>query len=1407
MRHVESVAQKALEMDILHSTPQAPQPSQRGRVASREQPMLARSSRSIGALSEADGALPGLPSTSSLESARYVWQGDPAERQSRGQPPRGSVATRWAEEDQQEEDEAEWRNPVSFDDPWVGAPMIKVPKRRQVCWCMGESHNYRERYRTGRIAYERRHLEEAEAALRDAVELNRECLEAWTMLGQVLADQERDAEAEECYSDALAIDRHYLLAHFGLGMLQSRQGRIDESISHFDACLEIDPSHNDARRALTAALNDLGRPRDAIVHFEQAIGKAEDAMSSNRITLTFHANNMETEFTARRAQRSAPGTRLLLVMAFVQQLLLLYSEDVEGNGEQALETGIEEIAAIEREEEAIVAGEADPSIFSPASNAAFADCYLTPLEIETDAQARAFATALFLATGDVDIHGLPLRSRGIATDGVVEHRGATDWGTSPPCASGVQPWGLASWQEVYFEQRGAGYGPGNDAPTATGDSRPPRGMNGTSESGMVPTIPPGTKGTGGPPPTPVVPTIEEGFEPLPIGQLNPAEEEEEMFLVWLNELDHDRTFLWLDIVIMVVTTTNFFYSFHHSFFRVKTLLLSLSMVLFVFTELLETTFLLVDSDLHYDERDELLAAMSTELVQTIMTTHIHFSLLLVFPQLFGLRWITMLVVCAVVLGLFLPIWMTFGSAWIFFPPHYMTCILFFVLVTAFWVEGFERAAFRTDRLLFIQKECVAQYQADWRKAESLRFRSELAVTEARSALRTRNEMTAFIFHEIRNPLNAMLGAIQMIATTVQTVRERKWAQIAINTMGMVSNVLNDVLFLSKIEAGKVILHKSPFSVAEMLEETAFMFSEQAKQKGIALVCHCANGAHQFVIGDEGRLKEALANFCSNAIKFTDGVEGASVTLMADQMGDNGNSVDLNIHVTDTGRGLAESEKAKLFVPFQTLRDDERQSNQTKGTGLGLVISKHIIVAHGGEVYVESEGEGRGSRFGFKISLEKAEGAQEMGSPRWSEGRTSDGTALSTAPPMPEGISVLLVDDDEFNLEVVSDMLLSLGWVVQTATNGTQALRHLGISDDGSAGTSPHKSKGAPADSSPADSSCGYSCIVTDNIMPVLNGRDLTRRCRQELAESCPPIIGLTGSAQLDDLRACKDAGMDTVLTKPVRLGDLAAAVRSAVATAHSHSSVQAKKARAGLAPHTSNENLGHGHLQRQDGANGVARQASNPDGREAFSPLTDEDGVNSLAAAANALDALDGLDDFEDMLMDHQAQAQAQAQAADESPSGVAGGSVNGVAARQSSPGRAFPTIPGLQIEGLATMRPRQSSHLSGGSSGSDGASAAAFLSSSDRDGTPPTSRPRGRSWGGEQGQGVGARPAMSARSTLSSSVPHHTPTTTDNPLRGGQLPLSAAGSQPAVGAGQDGGWEDGRPESAKYGPSVHHDL
>ena len=474
-----------------------------------------------------------------------------------------------------------------------------------------------------------------------------------------------------------------------------------------------------------------------------------------------------------------------------------------------------------------------------------------------------------------------------------------------------------------------------------------------------------------------------------------------------------------------------------------------------------------------------------------------------------------------------------------------------------------------------------------------------------------------------------------------------------------------------------------------------MFSEQAKQKGIELTCACANAAHQAVDGDEGRLKEAIANFVSNALKFT---EAGRVTLIVEVLdeaaggGGQPGHLELNIHVDDTGRGLSEEEQKKLFVPFETLRDDERGASPgpVKGTGLGLTIAKHIIAAHGGEVYVESAGVGAGSRFGFRIKLDKA--GEESSREAWSAAADS---AAASGPADgggegggDEGIRVLLVDDDEFNLEVVQDMLLSLGWQCETAADGTQAMRQLGISPapaGGGGGLVSHSSaearmeaaSGATHTLTPLDAGGGaggaagggesFSCIVTDNIMPVINGRELTRQCRAQLRD-CPPIIGLTGSAQLEDLQACREAGMDTVLTKPVRLIDLAAAVRAAVSSAKNGTPT-----------------AGGSAGRERSTLKALAAQ----DPWELPRAATSDPGVESpLSIVAKSLDALDlDLDhlDLDPQEPEHETEMTTRSLGREAGRALVSRHAQS--VARRASPdphvqGR-LPTIPGLEIEGL----------------------------------------------------------------------------------------------------------------------------
>jgi len=494
----------------------------------------------------------------------------------------------------------------------------------------------------------------------------------------------------------------------------------------------------------------------------------------------------------------------------------------------------------------------------------------------------------------------------------------------------------------------------------------------------------------------------------------------------------------------------------------------------------------------------------------------------------------------------------------------------------------------------------------------------------------------------------MAGAVQMIAGSVKVAQEQKWALIALNSMGMVSNVLNDVLFLTKIEEGRVVMHKQTFSVLGMAEEMRFMFSEQAKQNNLELRVLPPQGVHDFVVGDKNRLNEVLANFCSNAIKFT---STGSVTLEVKQEAEDDKHVDLVIQVTDTGRGLSSDDVVNLFEPFRTLADSRSRTMgaNAKGTGLGLVICKHIIRAHGGEVFVHSAGAGKGSTFGFKIMLEKgnpdealksswhipdaSSGVDQYGEPdpqptdldespqigdrhkrtpsedfySWREfnadapsprepelepeqpepevlrtplakcggslrglsswdrvhvarTRTTDDAlrkSLSSPPPpdieedfaVGDVTRILVVDDDEFNVEIVSDMLQSNdGWTCDIASNGVEALKRMGAHCDNTSAMTTHDNTTDdehvtvtwPTGTGGVSK---YACVVTDQMMPVMGGRQLARELR---ACSGPPVIGLTGSAQPEDITKCREAGMGYVLSKPVQMQQLVDTVTSAI---------------------------------------------------------------------------------------------------------------------------------------------------------------------------------------------------------------------------------------------------------------------
>ena len=429
-------------------------------------------------------------------------------------------------------------NPVSFDhmdmDMWVQEAWrspARIPKKHRLCCCLnGRASSY---HKAGVQAAKKGRTQEAELAFRQALRMDpppREAAYVQCLLGKMFAEAGKLEEARLCFDDAIKCCGDFSPAHYNMGRLLHRVGMTYESVGHFDKCLDIDPSDNDARRALTLALSDLDRPQEAIKHVKAAIKGTEEAMNTNIITLGFKSKKLEKEFQERRARRSARGTRLLLLMGLLQQFLLVYYEEREG--EDVLEAGL---AFIE-----------------------------DPLGRNGNIKVKGNTTHFYDDNGDHQVTATEAYQDG--EHGGVEIR-AVD---------------------------AHGYGVEIQDPTD-----------------------------------------------IPGEEIIGPERMEEHFLEWLNALDQDRTFLLLDTFTIGITLVTFLVTFHKSFFKYKHVVLTCEIVIFVFLQLIQTTFLLIESDLHYEEKKEVLVAVPTELIETIMTTHIHFSLLLAFPQIFGLRWMTM----------------------------------------------------------------------------------------------------------------------------------------------------------------------------------------------------------------------------------------------------------------------------------------------------------------------------------------------------------------------------------------------------------------------------------------------------------------------------------------------------------------------------------------------------------------------------------------------------------------------------------------------------------------------------------------------------------------------------------------------------------------------------------------------
>lgn len=388
-----------------------------------------------------------------------------------------------------------------------------------------------------------------------------------------------------------------------------------------------------------------------------------------------------------------------------------------------------------------------------------------------------------------------------------------------------------------------------------------------------------------------------------------------------------------------------------------------------------------------------------------------------------------------------------------------------------------------------------------RAEETLR----LANAEMERALRLKDEFLANMSHELRTPLNAILGITESLLEKTSgplNEKQQKYLQTVLESAQHLLELINDILDLAKINAGRIELDISKVDVRSVAQSSMRMIRELAQKKGLDVKLE-VEPSIKTVLADERRLKQMLVNLLSNAVKFTPKDGHIGLDIRPDQSGNA-----LYFTVWDTGIGVNEHDLHLLFQPFVQL--DAGLARGSQGTGLGLVLVSQMARLHGGSVSVESQPD-MGSRFTVAIPWQEAASTAPLIEKRLPEQKVE--------PPSVEGknrSTILIVEDTEAVIMLVSDYLKLHGFRVVTAPNGYEGII---------------RAKETNPD-----------LILMDVMMPEMDGLETTRQIRDQLGMKDVPIIALTALAMAGDKERCLAAGMNDYLSKPVKLKELLIAI-------------------------------------------------------------------------------------------------------------------------------------------------------------------------------------------------------------------------------------------------------------------------